>query len=92
MSQCFTLGDVTTVNMTMVKGGVAYNVIPAEMEVSFDLRIPPTVNLQVCRLHSLYFNRIVLCLYYFIALLHYYQLLFFLKNVSISNMIWSKVV
>uniref|UniRef100_A0A8C5AX89 N-acyl-aliphatic-L-amino acid amidohydrolase n=1 Tax=Gadus morhua TaxID=8049 RepID=A0A8C5AX89_GADMO len=46
MSQCFTLGDVTTVNMTMVQGGVAYNVIPAEMEVSFDLRIPPTVNLQ----------------------------------------------
>uniref|UniRef100_A0A8C5APL0 N-acyl-aliphatic-L-amino acid amidohydrolase n=1 Tax=Gadus morhua TaxID=8049 RepID=A0A8C5APL0_GADMO len=45
-SQCFTLGDVTTVNMTMVQGGVAYNVIPAEMEVSFDLRIPPTVNLQ----------------------------------------------
>uniref|UniRef100_A0A672GIE6 N-acyl-aliphatic-L-amino acid amidohydrolase n=1 Tax=Salarias fasciatus TaxID=181472 RepID=A0A672GIE6_SALFA len=42
---CFTLGDVTTVNMTMVKGGVAYNVIPAEMDVSFDLRIPPTVNL-----------------------------------------------
>lgn len=35
--------------MTMVKGGVAYNVIPAEMDVSFDLRIPPTVNLQVCR-------------------------------------------
>lgn len=33
--------------MTMVKGGVAYNVIPSEMDVSFDLRIPPTVNLQV---------------------------------------------
>ena len=49
MSECFTLGDVTTVNMTMVKGGVAYNVIPAEMDVSFDLRIPPTVNLQVCK-------------------------------------------
>lgn len=48
-SECFTLGDVTTVNMTMVKGGVAYNVIPAEMDVSFDLRIPPTVNLQVCK-------------------------------------------
>lgn len=45
-TECFTLGDVTTVNMTMVKGGVAYNVIPAEMDVSFDLRIPPTVNLQ----------------------------------------------
>lgn len=48
-SECFTLGDVTTVNMTMVKGGVAYNVIPPEMDVSFDLRIPPTVNLQVCK-------------------------------------------
>uniref|UniRef100_A0A8B9HN99 N-acyl-aliphatic-L-amino acid amidohydrolase n=1 Tax=Astyanax mexicanus TaxID=7994 RepID=A0A8B9HN99_ASTMX len=45
-SACFTLGDVTTVNMTMVNGGVAYNVIPAEMDVSFDMRIPPTVNLQ----------------------------------------------
>lgn len=45
-SECFTLGDVTTVNMTMVNGGVAYNVVPAEMDVSFDLRIPPTVNLQ----------------------------------------------
>lgn len=47
-SECFTLGDVTTINMTMVKGGVAYNVVPAEMDVSFDLRIPPTVNLPVC--------------------------------------------
>ncbi|XP_034022356.1 aminoacylase-1-like isoform X1 [Thalassophryne amazonica] len=45
-SECFTLGDVTTVNMTMVHGGVAYNVIPPKMDVSFDLRIPPTVNLQ----------------------------------------------
>uniref|UniRef100_A0A3P8UJE9 N-acyl-aliphatic-L-amino acid amidohydrolase n=1 Tax=Cynoglossus semilaevis TaxID=244447 RepID=A0A3P8UJE9_CYNSE len=45
-SECFTLGDVTTVNMTMVRGGVAYNVIPDEMDVSFDLRIPPTVNLK----------------------------------------------
>ncbi|XP_012686614.2 aminoacylase-1A isoform X1 [Clupea harengus] len=45
ISECFTLGDVTTVNMTMVNGGVAYNVIPAEMDVSFDMRIPPTVNL-----------------------------------------------
>uniref|UniRef100_H3DB38 N-acyl-aliphatic-L-amino acid amidohydrolase n=1 Tax=Tetraodon nigroviridis TaxID=99883 RepID=H3DB38_TETNG len=45
-SECLTLGDVTTVNMTMVKGGVAYNVIPSEMDISFDLRIPPTVNLQ----------------------------------------------
>lgn len=53
MSECFTLGDVTTINMTMVKGGMAYNVIPAEMDVSFDIRIPPNVNLQVCVCSSL---------------------------------------
>lgn len=40
------LGDVTTVNMTKVNGGVSCNVIPSEMSVTFDLRIPPTVNLQ----------------------------------------------
>ncbi|MBN3295078.1 ACY1 protein, partial [Amia calva] len=45
-SECFTLGDVTTINMTRGQGGVAYNVIPPEMDVSFDLRIPPTVDLQ----------------------------------------------
>ncbi|XP_056885973.1 aminoacylase-1A-like [Takifugu flavidus] len=45
-SECLTLGDVTTVNLTMLKGGVAYNVIPSEMDITFDLRIPPTVNLQ----------------------------------------------
>uniref|UniRef100_A0A8C9T4I5 N-acyl-aliphatic-L-amino acid amidohydrolase n=1 Tax=Scleropages formosus TaxID=113540 RepID=A0A8C9T4I5_SCLFO len=44
--ECFTLGDVTTVNMTKVNGGVAYNVVPAHMDVSFDMRIPPTVDLQ----------------------------------------------
>ncbi|MGH0177180.1 UNVERIFIED_CONTAM: hypothetical protein FKN15_074508 [Acipenser sinensis] len=32
--------------MTMVQGGVAYNVIPPNMDVSFDMRIPPTVNLK----------------------------------------------
>ena len=81
VSQCFTLGDVTTVNMTMVKGGVAYNVIPAEMEVSFDLRIPPTVNLQV---------GIIIKNYYFIASLSIS--IFPGKCVHISSTIWSKVV
>lgn len=52
-SRCLTLGDVTTVNLTMLKGGVAYNVIPSEMDITFDLRIPPTVNLQVCDLELL---------------------------------------
>ncbi|XP_028680864.1 aminoacylase-1-like [Erpetoichthys calabaricus] len=43
---CLTLGDVTTVNMTMLRGGVSYNVIPSDIDVSFDIRISPTVNLQ----------------------------------------------
>ncbi|XP_043934125.1 aminoacylase-1 [Protopterus annectens] len=41
-----TLGDVTSVNLTMLQGGTSYNVVPAELTASFDLRIPPTVNLQ----------------------------------------------
>ncbi|XP_064633327.1 aminoacylase-1-like [Lineus longissimus] len=39
------LGDVTTTNMTMLKGGVQPNVIPAEFKIGFDMRIAPTVNL-----------------------------------------------
>jgi len=54
-SQCGKkLGDVTTVNLTMLKGGVtgdggitySVNVIPTEAEAAFDIRIPPTVNLD----------------------------------------------
>lgn len=41
----FTLGDVTTLNYTMMKGGVQYNVVPDEMEVGFDVRISPSVDL-----------------------------------------------
>ncbi|XP_041447275.1 aminoacylase 1, gene 1 S homeolog isoform X1 [Xenopus laevis] len=41
-----TLGDVTTVNLTRVSGGVSFNVVPSEMTATFDLRIPPTVNLK----------------------------------------------
>ncbi|KAG8436114.1 hypothetical protein GDO86_007284 [Hymenochirus boettgeri] len=41
-----TLGDVTTVNMTKVSGGVSFNVVPSTMSATFDLRIPPTVNLK----------------------------------------------
>ncbi|XP_075039913.1 aminoacylase-1A-like [Mixophyes fleayi] len=45
-NQSLTLGDVTTVNLTKVNGGVSCNVIPTEMSATFDLRIPPTVNLK----------------------------------------------
>jgi len=58
MSQCgMTLGDVTTLNLTMLKSGVtsdggktfSLNVIPTEAEAGFDLRIPPTVDLDEFR-------------------------------------------
>jgi len=46
------LGDVTTLNLTMLNGGVGsaagwnLNVIPMEAEAGFDIRIPPSVNLE----------------------------------------------
>ncbi|XP_048449552.1 aminoacylase-1 [Rhincodon typus] len=46
LSQCLTLGDVTTINLTLLQGGVAFNVVPEEMMASFDIRIPPTVDLE----------------------------------------------
>lgn len=42
-----TLGDVTSLNLTMLEGGVSFNVVPSEMAVGFDIRIPPTVDLKV---------------------------------------------
>ncbi|KAM4651667.1 aminoacylase-1-like isoform 2-T3 [Discoglossus pictus] len=41
-----TLGDVTTVNLTRVSGGVSCNVVPSEMSATFDIRIPPTQDLE----------------------------------------------
>uniref|UniRef100_A0A8C2TLV6 Aminoacylase 1 n=1 Tax=Coturnix japonica TaxID=93934 RepID=A0A8C2TLV6_COTJA len=41
-----TLGDVTSLNLTMLEGGVSFNVVPSEMSVGFDIRIPPTVDLK----------------------------------------------
>jgi len=38
------LGDVVTVNLTMMKGGVQINVVPAEFTLGFDIRVPPTVD------------------------------------------------
>ncbi|KAI9139402.1 hypothetical protein BKA69DRAFT_1086078 [Paraphysoderma sedebokerense] len=35
------IGDVTTINLTMLNGGVQFNVIPEELEVGFDIRISP---------------------------------------------------
>ncbi|XP_072136836.1 aminoacylase-1B-like isoform X2 [Mobula birostris] len=45
-SACLTLGDVTTINLTSLNGGVAFNIVPDELTASFDIRIPPTVDLK----------------------------------------------
>ncbi|XP_067010222.2 aminoacylase-1 [Anabrus simplex] len=39
-----TIGDVTSLNVNMLKGGVQNNVIPPEMSVVMDIRIAPTVD------------------------------------------------
>ena len=41
-----TLGDVTTVNLTFMSGGVQMNVVPNEFTVGFDIRITPTTPLD----------------------------------------------
>ena len=41
-----TLGDVTTVNLTMMSGGVQMNVVPNEFTLGFDIRITPTTKLE----------------------------------------------
>lgn len=33
------IGDVTTINLTMIEGGVQMNVVPPLMNVSFDVRL-----------------------------------------------------
>lgn len=40
-------GAVTSVNLTILEGGVAYNVVPATMSASFDFRVAPDVDLKV---------------------------------------------
>lgn len=35
------LGDVTTINLTMIEGGLQRNVIPPEISVIFDMRVTP---------------------------------------------------
>lgn len=33
------LGDVSAINLTMIKGGMQTNVVPAEMNLTFDIRL-----------------------------------------------------
>jgi len=41
----FTLGDVTSVNLTIMEGGVQTNVVPDKFALNFDIRITPTTNM-----------------------------------------------
>ncbi|XP_045449959.1 aminoacylase-1-like [Melitaea cinxia] len=41
-----TIGDVTSVNLTMLSGGIQNNVIPEKFVASFDLRLALSVNLE----------------------------------------------
>ncbi|XP_065829472.1 aminoacylase-1-like [Oscarella lobularis] len=37
------IGEIATVNLTIVEGGVLANVVPAELTAVFDIRVPPTI-------------------------------------------------
>lgn len=38
------IGDVTTVNLTMLDGGIQHNVVPAMLEATFDVRLAADVD------------------------------------------------
>lgn len=40
------MGDVTSVNLTMIEGGSQSNVVPAELRATFDIRIAVDVDLD----------------------------------------------
>ncbi|KAF5281697.1 hypothetical protein FQA39_LY17718 [Lamprigera yunnana] len=40
----FELGTITTINLTMMKGGLQNNVLPTNLELVFDARVSPTVS------------------------------------------------
>ena len=39
------IGEVTTLNLNMIEGGVQMNVIPDKLKFGFDMRITPTTDL-----------------------------------------------
>ncbi|KAG5898148.1 hypothetical protein JTB14_034004 [Gonioctena quinquepunctata] len=42
----WTIGDVTTINLTQMRGGVQSNVIPPELVIVIDCRVPITVDIK----------------------------------------------
>jgi aminoacylase len=43
---CMKLGDITSVNLTMIKGGIAQNIVPSEFNVTFDIRVAPPTDIK----------------------------------------------
>ncbi|XP_072026052.1 aminoacylase-1-like isoform X2 [Amphiura filiformis] len=43
---CRFLGDVTTVNLTGLEGGVQHNVVPSEFKAKFDIRVSPKTDME----------------------------------------------
>lgn len=59
-----TIGDVTTVNLTMMSGGVQSNVVPPELTIVFDVRLAIDVDSdafeqQVCKSLLLRWDKII---------------------------------
>lgn len=48
MNLDLTLGDVTSVNVNVLRGGVQCNVVPSEMSLEVDIRIAQTDSHEVC--------------------------------------------
>ncbi|KAG0365448.1 adenylate cyclase, partial [Mortierella sp. AD032] len=44
--QRYTLGDVTTINLTFMQSGIQYNVIPMEATCGFDIRVSPFFDMK----------------------------------------------
>ncbi|KAF9168677.1 adenylate cyclase [Actinomortierella ambigua] len=45
----YTLGDVTTLNLTFLQSGIQYNVIPMEATCGFDIRVSPHLDMTQFR-------------------------------------------
>jgi aminoacylase len=43
---CSHLGDVNTINLSMIHGGLAMNMVVPEINITFDIRISPTTDLN----------------------------------------------
>lgn len=59
------MGDVTTVNLTMLQGGLMSNVVPSEMRLTFDIRVAIDVDhdafdQQVCEFSDDLFKLILI--------------------------------